>query len=465
MSQNCNANFKIGQVRIEFTRKQMTPYGGFSLIARFFENIGLKAAIESFMPVLETSPNSMGVYPKVLNYFLTTLAGGKRFSHLLCLGHSIEVFQKLFNQNRLPKSATALTRFFGRIKSWQKAEAMADGLWDWLFGRIPWQNIGGDYLSFDSSVVTRYGKQEGAKKGYNPKKRGRSSHHPICAFLSNSRYIVNTWNRAGNAHSAENIVEFARQTCIRLGEKIEIRSVLADSGFYETPFVSFLEEKRLKYVIAVKFYRSIQEKILSLDNWQKIDNEDDIEIADFMFRHKSGNWDRPRRYFVVRRKIKQNEPEPVGKQLRLFPELEDGQNYGYSAYLTNSDGDVSELWRIYRRRCDDENRFKEIKEDFGFEGFSLKNFYATGTAMLLRVLLYNLFNLFRNVILPENKRTRRASTIRFEYFVIPAVLGSNGNNSILRLGIRPGTQRGKFRYLLHQVSQWFPPPGVELQCI
>ena len=32
-------------------------------------------------------------------------------------------------------------------------------------------------------MLTRYGIQDGARKGYNPKKRGRPSHHPLIAFL------------------------------------------------------------------------------------------------------------------------------------------------------------------------------------------------------------------------------------------------------------------------------------------
>ena len=38
-------------------------------------------------------------------------------------------------------------------------------------------------MNLDSTVLTRYGQQEGAKKGYNPRKHGRPSHHPLLAFL------------------------------------------------------------------------------------------------------------------------------------------------------------------------------------------------------------------------------------------------------------------------------------------
>jgi hypothetical protein len=49
--------------------------------------------------------------------------------------------------------------------------------------------------------MTRYGNQEGAKKGYNPKKRGRNSHHPLIAFVAEVRMAVNFWLRSGNAYT------------------------------------------------------------------------------------------------------------------------------------------------------------------------------------------------------------------------------------------------------------------------
>jgi len=48
---------------------------------------------------------------------------------------------------------------------------------------LKYAGIEQDTLRFDSIVITRYGKQEGAKKGYNPTKRGRPSNHPQLAFL------------------------------------------------------------------------------------------------------------------------------------------------------------------------------------------------------------------------------------------------------------------------------------------
>jgi hypothetical protein len=44
------------------------------------------------------------------------------------------------------------------------------------------QEIGEDDLNLVSSVLVRFGRQDGARRGYSPKKRGRFSHHPCSPF-------------------------------------------------------------------------------------------------------------------------------------------------------------------------------------------------------------------------------------------------------------------------------------------
>ena len=52
-------------------------------------------------------------------------------------------------------------------------------------------------LDFDSTVIVREGNQEGAVKGYSPKRPGRPSHPPLPAFISDVRMIANYWYSHG----------------------------------------------------------------------------------------------------------------------------------------------------------------------------------------------------------------------------------------------------------------------------
>jgi len=55
----------------------------------------------------------------------------------------------------------------------------------------------------------------------------------IFAFLNQSRYVVNLWNRRGDCSSGNGIVEFSKQTLSRLSGRLKVQMVLADSGYYQ----------------------------------------------------------------------------------------------------------------------------------------------------------------------------------------------------------------------------------------
>jgi hypothetical protein len=79
-------------------------------------------------------------------------------------------------------------------------------LFRWFFHQILFDNL---TLDIDSTVVTRYGDQDGA---YNPNKPGRSSHHPLMAIIPEIRMIANTWMRQGNTGAARNDILFLDET-------------------------------------------------------------------------------------------------------------------------------------------------------------------------------------------------------------------------------------------------------------
>ncbi|RRD68773.1 IS1380 family transposase, partial [Tannerella forsythia] len=67
----------------------------------------------------------------------------------------------------------AYKRYFSKFNAKTNLE-VAHHFFGWFFKSL---NINYFTLDIDSSVITRYGEQDGATKGYNPKKKGRKSHH------------------------------------------------------------------------------------------------------------------------------------------------------------------------------------------------------------------------------------------------------------------------------------------------
>ncbi|HPB38501.1 MAG TPA: hypothetical protein PK125_10145, partial [Syntrophorhabdus sp.] len=59
-------------------------------------------------------------------------------------------------------TTTTLTRMFNKLKSLKTVDVLSCNVWAYLAQLIPWNTIREDWLTFDSTVLLRYGEQEGA---------------------------------------------------------------------------------------------------------------------------------------------------------------------------------------------------------------------------------------------------------------------------------------------------------------
>ena len=235
----------------------------------------------------------------------------------------------------------------------------------WFFEQM---NLGAVTVDFDSTVITREGKQEGSAVGYNPNRRGRNSHHPLMAFVGETRMVANALLRPGNTAASNNCEAFMDETFSEALAGQKVGQVRADSGFYTESLLNSLESRDLNYVVAVRCYPNIKGRIYGLKNWVEVC--EGIEVCEFT--HQSAQkGSKRRRHFVVRKPIERR-PEAAGKLL-----FEDISEYRYSVYVINLDLPVVQLWKLYNGRADCVNRIKELKQDFDLESFCLKDFCAT----------------------------------------------------------------------------------------
>ena len=116
-------------------------------------------------------------------------------------------------------------------------------------------------------------------------------------------------------------------------------------------------------------------------------------------------------------------------------------------------------------RANDENTIKELKEDFALGGFSMKKFYAVEAAMVLRVLVYNLFLLFKYEFLGRKEKGQHLKTLRYKYFVLPAQMGSDGRNAILRISTQSRKVWAKLSSLFTRISQYSPGGGLNCTAV
>jgi hypothetical protein len=125
-------------------------------------------------------------------------------------------------------SQSTYSRFFNKFSE-AKNKELFPGLQHWMMQKV---EIGNITIDFDNTVSTRYGKQEGSSKGNNPNKRGRNSHHPLMAFISQTMMVANAWLRPGNTAASSYCVAFMQETFQKCLPSKVVGLVRADSGFY-----------------------------------------------------------------------------------------------------------------------------------------------------------------------------------------------------------------------------------------
>lgn len=219
---------------------------------------------------------------KQISLFISVLNSGTKFSCINYMEKGINIFERCFGVKRLVKSSPGITRYCNKYDRRSLTETLLQNISQYfLRPLLDNARIEKDTLRFDSTVIIRYGTQEGAKKGYNPAKRGRPSNHPQLAFLG-SGYTVNFWNRSGNTRSANGIVDFYNQTKGFI-EDIKIERVLADSGYHDREFILKLEEDKVEYVIVAPIHQFFQRIVYIQHHSTQID--EGIEVSEFTFSH------------------------------------------------------------------------------------------------------------------------------------------------------------------------------------
>lgn len=418
-----NSQFYPMNFDISYTSKEITPWGGMVFLKQMLQKIGFRELVEN-NPDLPVSGSNRGYKTStILEGFITSIwCGANRFLHTEVTRHDAAL-GKIFDWNNTPGQDT-YKRFFSKFTQ-ATNQKVSDYFYSWIFDNVQFDNF---TLDIDSSVITRYGEQQGAKKGYNPCKKGRASHHPLIAFIADVKLVANMWLRSGDCSSANNFLSFLEDTLSKLKNKT-IGLIRLDSGFFQSNILDYLEQKTIDYIVAVKFTHPIQRIIKQSNNWITLDAG--IEICEQLYQSES--WKKPRRIVIVRQKIK-DRPKAPGKQLSLFEDEEVYRDYRYSAYVTNMKLSASEIWRIYRGRGDAENRIKELKYDFGFDSFNLKDFFATEAALTFAMIAYNLMSLFRMFVLQE-KTQRTLSTLRYRTFAIGAYFEKVNDKLVLKIAL------------------------------
>lgn len=433
------------KVLLRDTDRALTPFGGMVLFLEFLNRIGLVQKVTESIPVVHRSPNSIPPAQTYIAFLISVVAGARRFAHTSWL-RGDRALHEMLGILRFPSDDT-IRNLFLRF-SMGDVVRFFEPMTEWMMERIPLRTEGHS-LDLDSTVFQRHGQQqEGATKGYNPGRTGRLSHHPLLAVLAESHFIMHGWLRSGNSGTGRGITEFLKEALALWGKRGLLRVVRADAGFFANELLTFLEERCLPYIVVARLTIYVKREIMRIGQWREL--EENYAVGECQI--KLMGWSSPRRFVVVRERIRESKAS-VGRKLFEWPE------YTFRVFVTSLSAAPEEIWRDYNHRADMENRIAELKHDLSADRFCLKNFHATDAVFRSVLLLFNLLSEFRKV--SGMAQHKEPGTLRSEVFLCGAEMKQKGNDLILSLSTGWGGLKQRIS-MLTSILTWVIPIAPKL---
>jgi len=407
-------------IEVSFSGRGLTPFGGIGLLGGLMRKLKVKEALESKVQ-LARRERKYSLGNMLLSVIYACALDLERLSDTVVLRKD-GVFQQVVGFDDYPHQ-TSLSRFMSKftvMAAKDIGEVGAD------LRRTVRGETGGQCritLDMDSHVTTVYGKQQRAKVGYNPKKPGRKSYHPLLCFVGETRDFLWGRFRPGDRNNVQDSKWFLKECLVRLGAGIKELFLRADSGFYSDDFLKCLERRRIWYAVVAKLYPAIQAQLAGLE-YRDIGSG--VEVGEF--RYQGLGWKKARRMVVIREEIAE------GEKKKREPKLLELKGHTYQVIVTNiEDWAPEEVWRFYNNRANVENMVKEGVLGYGLD-VAVSHSYAGNMAhFFITMLTYNLMNWLKEGVLGQQKVKRMAKWVRQHFFLIPGRLVRKGRKLILRL--------------------------------
>ena len=402
--------------KIEFKAKNLTSNAGLFLMLENTKNNGIFEMIESDLNFESASINKIK-----MNHIKTMLCG-----HFIGID-KLERLKLLKNDPLVRefdisvKEPETVSRFLSNFsfKTTQMFREINFKVFKKLLSKSGLASI---TIDIDSSVINVEGHQEGATKGYNPKKLGNRCYNVQFAFCDELKAYVTGFVRSGNAYTANGAAELIKEIVATLkAQNLEIFFRM-DSGYFDEEIIETIESLGCKYLIKAKAYATLVSQVTA-SSAVFLKGIDGRETAELLI--KLDKWKKKRR-FVVSRVLK---PEKERAQLSLL----EGSEYDYFFFVTNTDLESEAVVLSYEKRGNAENYIKEAKYDMSVGHLLLKSFWANEAVFQMMMLSYNLFLLFKFDYLDVSEDMQQIKTFRSKYVFLAAKIIKTARSVIMKL--------------------------------
>lgn len=402
--------------KIEFKAKNLTSNAGLFLMLENTKNNGIFEMIESDLTFESASINKIK-----MNHIKTMLCG-----HFIGID-KLERLKLLKNDPLVRefeisvKEPETVSRFLSNF-SFKTTQMLRESNFKVFQKLLSKSGLASITIDIDSSVINVEGHQEGATKGYNPKKLGNRCYNIQFAFCDELKAYVTGFVRSGNAYTANGAAELIKEIVATLkAQNLEIFFRM-DSGYFDEEIIETIESLGCKYLIKAKAYATLFSQVTASSAvFHKGIN--DRETAELHI--KLDKWKEKRR-FVVSRVLK---PENERAQLCLL----EGSEYDYFFFVTNTDIESEAVVLSYEKRGNAENYIKEAKYDMSVGHLLLKSFWANEAVFQMMMLAYNLFLLFKFDYLDASEYRQQIKTFRLKYVFLAAKIIKTARSVIMKL--------------------------------
>jgi len=383
-----------GKLHIEWDpTAAVTPIGQLPFFIQFLK---LGNRFEPWVkdcPLFYNSNNAPTKTDVLGSFLLSVLSGHTRYSHITTL-MSDTVNSKLLGMNKVVSDDSARRA----LKKMDEHEGIK-----WLQQHLqasyapllatPW------ILDTDVTIKPLYGHQQGAEIGYNPHKPGRPSHTYHTYMIANLRLVLDVEVQPGDQSQSSHSLPGLLEILNRLPTEQRPRFVRGDCDWGTHRVMNELEDIKQDYLFKLRKSKNVKALINKhhcLGQWTYFNEGWEAKTDTLQLQ----SWDKQRRVVIVRRRVSsknvmalelQSGPQ---KQLVFIDGPEDMRLYEYSVLVTSLPDDLVTLVQHYRDRADCENVFDEIKNQWGWGGFTTQDQKSCQLITRIIALVYNWWSLF-----------------------------------------------------------------------
>lgn len=402
--------------KIDFKAKNLTSNAGLFLLLEKAKTSGIFHMIENDLVFENNSTNKIK-----MNHIKTMLCGhfiGIDKLERLKLLQSDPLIREFDISVKEPET---VSRFLGNFnfKTTQMFRDINFKVFKKLLAKSKLTSI---TIDIDSSVINVEGHQEGASKGYNPKKLGNRCYNIQFAFCDEIKAYVTGFVRSGNTYTANGAAELIKEIVATIKTNELDIFFRMDSGYFDEKIIETIESLGCKFLIKAKAYSTLVSHATD-SSVVFVKGPEGRETAELFI--KPNKWKKERR-FVVSRVLK---PEKERAQICLL----EGSEYDYFFFVTNKDLESEEVVISYEKRGNAENYIKEAKYDMAVGHLLLKSFWANEAIFQMMMLSYNLFLLFKFDFLDISEYRQQIKTFRLKYVFLAAKIIKTARSVIMKL--------------------------------